>query len=324
MRRSTAPPAQQLGLFGALTPQVAPLSPAPPGLSPQAAALRPAPPGVRLGTSSWSFPGWAGHLWDRPASEEELARTGLAAYAKHPLLRTVGVDRTHYRPMSAPEFAALAAQVPDDFRFLVKAHEDCTLAVFPQHPRYGRRAGLPNDRFLDPAAAADTVVGPWLDGLKEKAGILLFQFAPQPGIEDRFADRLHAFLSRLPPGPRYAVELRNEALYAPAVADAIHSAGAIPGLTVWGRLPPLRIQARRLQADRSPVRLIRWMLPPGVSYEEQRSRLAPFDRLAEPDPDVREQIVEQIREAEEAWVIVNNKAEGCSVLSVVELAGALG
>jgi uncharacterized protein YecE (DUF72 family) len=30
-----------------------------------------------------------------------LARTGLRAYAQHPLLRSVGIDRTYYAPIQA-------------------------------------------------------------------------------------------------------------------------------------------------------------------------------------------------------------------------------
>ena len=42
-----------------------------------------------------------------------LARHGLAAYAHHPLLRTVGVDRTFYRSIPAAEFRAMAAAVAE-------------------------------------------------------------------------------------------------------------------------------------------------------------------------------------------------------------------
>ena len=93
-------------------------APLDPGLVELAAVL---PPNLRLGTSSWTFPGWTGLVWDREYSDPDLSRHGLTAYAKHPLLRTVGIDRSFYRPMTAEQFARHAAQVPDDFRFVVKA-----------------------------------------------------------------------------------------------------------------------------------------------------------------------------------------------------------
>src|SRR5574337_713524 len=79
------------------------------------------PPRLRLGTSSWSYPGWQGLVWEGAHSEQLLARKGLSVYARHPLLRTVSIDRSFYRPLTASDYARYAAQVPGDFRFVVKA-----------------------------------------------------------------------------------------------------------------------------------------------------------------------------------------------------------
>lgn len=77
-------------------------------------------PRIRLGASTWSYPGWAGIVWDEgPYSEAVLAKNGLAAYAQHPLLRCVGLDRSFYRPLTEGQYARYAGQVPDDFRFVV-------------------------------------------------------------------------------------------------------------------------------------------------------------------------------------------------------------
>jgi len=99
----------QLDLFGST-----PASRRSVGPAPQPDAIvdlgRRLPPDVRLGTSSWSFPGWGDLVWDREATPGALARGGLAAYAAHPLLRTVGLDRTYYGPMPREAMAALIAQ----------------------------------------------------------------------------------------------------------------------------------------------------------------------------------------------------------------------
>ena len=52
------------------------------------------PDGIRFGTSSWSFPGWAGLVYTGRRSQTDLAREGLREYATHPLLTTVGIDRS--------------------------------------------------------------------------------------------------------------------------------------------------------------------------------------------------------------------------------------
>ena len=109
-----------------------------------------------------------------------LAREGLAAYARHPLLRAVGVDRTHYAPVEAMELAEYREQVPEEFRFLVKAHEACTLARFPDHARYGAAARPGEYRSSStPVTPRTRWWPPSSKGSGSEAGALLFQFAPQ-------------------------------------------------------------------------------------------------------------------------------------------------
>ncbi|MCB9777279.1 MAG: DUF72 domain-containing protein [Alphaproteobacteria bacterium] len=328
--------AGQVGLFGGQEPTPGRVGPAvvPDALRAVADRL---PETLHLGTSSWTFPGWTGLVYDRPATPAVLARDeGLAAYARHPLFRTVGVDRTHYRPVDAERFAGWRRAVPDDFRFLVKAHDHCTLATFPRHPRHGEQGGRPNARFLDPGYAVDQVVGPWRQGLGRSAGPLLFQFAPQDidamGGPWGFAERLHAFLAALPPlragqGPFYAVEVRNPALLTPAYADVLAAHGAVHCLTVHGAMPGLRTQWRLAGCGRQGAVVVRWMLRRALSYEVARARYAPFDRLVDPDPETRSDLARLARAMADrllpTWIVANNKAEGCSPRTLAALAEAV-
>jgi hypothetical protein len=80
-------------------------------------------------------------------AEALLSRTGLAAYARHPLLRAVSLDRAFSRLLAPDEYAALAAQVPHDFRFVVKAP---ALLTDAQRRDAGTAAPLgDNPGFLD-------------------------------------------------------------------------------------------------------------------------------------------------------------------------------
>jgi len=301
-------------------------APQPPELHALAGKL---PPALHLGTSSWSFPGWAGFVWDREVSEAVLAKDGLSAYARHPLFRTVGVDRTYYAPVTAEVFRNYAEATPSHFRFLVKAAEACVLARFPHHARYGAQRGQENPRFLDAAWATDAVVQPFVEGLGQKGGPLVFQFPPQDvsrlGGEQGFLEHLDRFLGALPRGPLYAVEVRNGALLGANLAAVLQLHGAVPVLSAWGNLPDVERQAGLLSALQQQALVVRWMLPPGVTYEEAKSQFEPFSALAEPDPGTRGRIAHLVRafsrgNVRPAWVIVNNKAEGSSPLSVVELA----
>jgi uncharacterized protein YecE (DUF72 family) len=284
------------------------------------------PRGIYLGGSTWSFPGWAGLVYDREYSQGRLAREGLAAYAQHPLFRAIGVDRTHYAPVAAEELKEYAAAVPEDFRFLVKAHEACTLTRYPDHARYGAQRGQPNNLFLDPVYATQQVVAPFVEGLGEKGGALLFQLAPQDlGVPQGFAAELHAFLSALPRGPVYAVELRNRELLTQDYAEALAAAGACHCHNVYPpRMPDIRIQARLAGTARSPVTIVRWMLAPGMTYETAGRLYAPFNKLAAVDANARRAIAELTRDARAAGrpvlVTVNNNAEGSAPLSIEGLA----
>lgn len=292
-----------------------------------AAAL---PARVRLGTSSWAFPGWQGQVWDRAYDERTLARHGLSAYAAHPLLRTVSLDRGHYAPIPVDELRAYAAAVPGSFRFVVKAHEAISLATYPTHARYGAQRGLPSPHFLDAAYATDVVVGPTIEGLGEKLGVIVFQLAAQKldalGGPLGFATRLHAFLRALPRGPVYAVEVRNAPLQTPALLAALEDAGAVPCLAALDGMPSLPEQVAALGGAPRRALVVRWLLRRGLTYEAAYDRYAPFARLVDVDDATRDDVADLIRSADEATpalVIVNNKAEGSAPATVARLARRL-
>ncbi len=286
------------------------------------------PRSLRMGTSSWAFPGWAGIVYDRPAATGALSRRGLEPYGRHPLLRCVGVDRSFYAPLPASQFEEYAALVPDDFRFVVKADRGLT---FPQFARPADtstgRSYHENRDFLDPHRATATVIEPVVKGLGAKLGALLFQFPPVParavGGAQRFARELGRFLRELPTGIPYAVEVRTRELLVPEVRSAITDAGATLACSVHPSLPAISEQLADDVPSEGPL-IIRWMLGHGQRYEDAKDRYTPFDRLVDPDPTSRGAIAAACLDAAFAgrnvFVVVNNKAEGSSPLSVIELA----
>jgi len=287
-----------------------------------AAAL---PEHLYLGTSSWSFPGWQGIVWAGAESQQRLARHGLAAYASHPLLNGVGLDRTYYQTLPTEEYADYAAVVPEDFRFLVKAHEAVTVSRWPEHDRYGSKRGLDNPLFLDAAYATDEVVAPFAEGLGEKAGPLVFQFAPQDlGSPESFADHLHRFLAALPRGPFYAVEIRNREALTPRYLEALADVGAVHCVNRHPRMPEVDAQARAIAAFDGPAFVCRWMLRPGLTYQGGYRRYHPFDRLVDDDLTTRRALAEialgMAERGKPVFVTANNKAEGCAPLSLFRLA----
>ncbi len=289
------------------------------------------PERLYLGTSSWAFEGWRGLVFAQTAPKSKLSRHGLTAYAQHPLFRSVGLDRTFYAPISGSDFAEYAGMVPDQFRFLVKAHELCTLPVFRSGGRYAQRQGEVNPSFLDPAYAIDQVVRPYLDGLQAKVGPLLFQFPPLSptavGGPQRFAERLQHFLAALPRGPLYAIELRHQGLFTSDYIHALSATNAVHCFNVHPTMPPLPDQFQMAATLGARPLVVRWMLHPSHHYAAAKRRYEPFDRLVDEDLYNRHEIVKLVRFAlatnQSAVVIVNNKAEGSSPLTIQKLAEAL-
>jgi uncharacterized protein YecE (DUF72 family) len=304
------------------------------------------PPSVYLGTSSWSFPGWQDIVYSRHYTEAQLARSGLAAYSQHPILRAVGIDRSFYRPLAVADYARYASQVPEEFRFVVKAPALVSDAVVRSE------RGAPaedNPYFLDPAAASDHFIGPAIEGLGRRAGPLVFQLPPLPREwtqgESAIAtiERIGAMLAGLPRlvddvAPIYAVELRNAELLTPRFVRMLRDHGARLCIGIHARMPPAARQSAALHAmDAAPEEgddwrlkgplVVRWSLASGFRYEEAKSRYAPFDRLLDPDIPTRGTLAHLIHVAlksgQPSFVIANNKAEGSAPLTAIELARAV-
>lgn len=289
------------------------------GLSAVASRL---PARLRMGTSSWTFPGWAGLVYDRDASPATLATHGLAAYAGHPLLRCVGLDRTYYGPVPPAALRHYRDQTPRDFRFVVKADRRL---LFPGGP------GSDPDAFMNPSWARDHVVGPLAEGLGEKLSAILFQFPPMAaevtGGPRGFAERLYRFLEAVPAAAPRVVEIRTAAFLNRDYAQALHHSGSRHGYVVHPEMPDLETQTGVVPPDDAGLTVLRWMLQPGYRYPEAREAWAPFATLQAPDPASRSGVAALVRRSlaagGETMVVVNNKAEGSSPLSVEALARAL-
>jgi uncharacterized protein YecE (DUF72 family) len=287
-----------------------------------------------LGTSSWHFPGWAGLVWDeRPYSESDLSRHGLAAYACHPLLRTVSLDRTFYRAIDAATYAKLARQTPDGFRFVVKAPSEITDAV-----QRAADTGAPlhdNPFFLDPRRALLTAVQPAVDGLGDKLGALVFQISPLSAVWlrnsnallERFGALWRAVVPAMPTSALTAVELRDARMLTPRFTAhlAQHRVRYCVGL--HDRMPPVAGQMQAARAAGAGDFICRWNLQQGLRYNQAKSQWAPFDRLQAPDVQTREAlaraVVAALADGHRAFVTINNKAEGSAPLSVIELARSI-
>jgi hypothetical protein len=102
--------------------------------------------------------------------------------------------------------------VPENVVLGFKVPEDITVETWPKHARYGQRAGLVNEHFLN-TKALDQFFKSRLKRYGKQVGRLIFEFGtfnkktfPTPAD---FLAALDPFLTALPEEFEYAVEIRN-------------------------------------------------------------------------------------------------------------------
>lgn len=305
------------------------------------------PRNVYLGTSSWNFPGWRGIVWSRACALNHLAQQGLQAYAKHPIFRTVGIDRGFYRPLPVSDYAAYARQVPESFRFLVKAPQIVCDSVL--RDRMGRAVHA-NPDYLNADRAMEDFVLPVLEGLGQKAGVLVFEMPniPRHALIERqaqhaaiatMADFFSQIKSRMPTQTvTLAVEMRTRVLLTPRWVKEMVSTGVRPVISLHPSMPNIMRQTDMLRLFDAPgVQegpwqaagdiVVRWSLAAGGTYAGLKQDWAPFDRVQQEDIVAREGIVWLLRLAKasgvRAFVVANNKAEGCAPLTMRAIAQSL-
>jgi uncharacterized protein YecE (DUF72 family) len=282
------------------------------------------PAGLFFGTSSWSFPGWTGIVYSRPRSTSELARDGLREYARHPLLRTVGIDRSYYAPLPVADLTAYREQLPDGFRCCIKAPSAVT--AYTLGPPGSREQHNPD--FLSIDRLVEDLLAPLDTAFRDRTGPIILEFPPfarRARLEaDAFLDRLDFFLTYLPREFEYAIELRDRSMLTERYRTLLSRHNVAHTYNMWSAMPMPGEQAAVIPPEDPPFSVVRLLLKPGTWYEDQREAFRPFDRLQAPDDAMRRDVVSvagrALQRQKRVYILVNNKAEGCSPLTIVELA----
>jgi len=182
---------------------------------------------LSVGTSGFSYVEWRG-----PFYPEDLPASGrLAWYAGR--LSAVEINNTFYRLPKRGVLETWASQVPETFRFAVKASRRIT------HHKRLADAGDETRYLLEVTQA----LGPRL-------GAILFQLPPNLKLD---LERLERFLELLPAATRAAFEFRHPSWRDPAVLERLHerchawvvnddAAGVAPDLLVTAPWAYLRLR----------------------------------------------------------------------------------
>jgi uncharacterized protein YecE (DUF72 family) len=284
------------------------------------------PAGVRFGSSSWNYPGWQGLVYHRDYGVKGAAARMLEEYAAFPLFRTVGIDSSFYTPPTESVLAAFAAHLPAGFPCVSKVWNGITAHSFSQ-AQDRKRAGQANPDFLDPDLFLEAVYQPYQRHFADHAGPFIFELqaiARGSGVTPQgFADRLDRFFSALPREGQYAVEVRNEEFLTPMYFAVLREHGVAHVFNSWTRMPSIGDQLDLPGSISGPFLVARALLRPGRSYEEAVDAFAPYDRIREPIPELRRDLIRLIQTSVAtripAYILVNNRAEGSAPLTIAEV-----
>jgi uncharacterized protein YecE (DUF72 family) len=278
--------------------------------------------GVYFGTSSWKYEGWLGSIYarDRYFTRGKFSRKKFEAECLREYAETfpvVGGDFSFYQFPTPEYWAKLFHGLPPTFAFGLKVPEEITVKRWPGHARYGARAGLPNERFLD-LAHFDRAFTKLLEPHRGHVAVLMFEFGTfdptdYPNVAD-FIESLEKFIRALPAGWRYAIEIRNKEYLVPDYFAALARYNVAHVFNAWTWMPRIADQIALAHAFTADFAVVRALLPKGRTYERAVEELAPYQKIQQPDIPARDamrQIVERAqRVGQRAYLFVNNRLEG--------------
>ena len=169
---------------------------------------------IRLGTSGWSYADWVGPFFPEGTKSAQYLRE----YARK--LNTVEIDSTFYGIPKAGTVERWSRETPAHFEFAAK---------FPQRVTH---EGALRDSIDEARSFVERMAL-----LGDKLGPLLLQF-PYGFKSDSHAD-LDALLAALPPGYRYAVEVRHKSWLKDAFYDMLRAHGVALALIDHPWMPVL-------------------------------------------------------------------------------------
>ena len=283
--------------------------------------------GVFVGTSSWKYEGWLNQLYTPgryeyrgKVAQKRFEQNCLSEYSE--VFKTVCVDAAYYTFPSEKYLEGLVSQVPSDFRFGMKVTDEITVKKFPNLPRFGIRAGRPNENFLNADLFNRAFLKP-CEKIRQNIGVLMFEFSrfyPSDYEHGRdFVADLDRFLGNLPKGWPYAIEMRNKNWLAPEYFACLAKHGIAHVFNSWDAMPPVSEQMALPGSRTNPDLLAaRFLLKPGRKYEEAVRSFQPYSAIKEVNQDARKAIAALIKLAlaatggdlVKALIFINNRLEG--------------
>jgi uncharacterized protein YecE (DUF72 family) len=288
--------------------------------------------GVLIGTSSWKYPGWRGLLYDESRyvyrgkfAQTRFEKNCLTEYAE--VFKTVCIDAAYYTFPTQKYIEGLTARVPPDFQFALKVTDEITIKKFPNLPRFGHRAGNPNEHFLNAALFAGAFTRP-CEPFRQNIGLLMFEFSRFYSSDYEhgrdFIGDLDKFLAALPKGWPYGVEMRNRQWLVPEYFNCLSKHGVTHIFNSWEAMPPVSEQAAMTGSrTNSELTAARFLLKPGRKYEEAVKTFHPYNAVKEKNEEARaagRKLISEGKAAKKKTLIyVNNRLEGNALETIAAM-----
>ncbi|MBN2088434.1 DUF72 domain-containing protein [candidate division KSB1 bacterium] len=283
---------------------------------------------VRWGTSTWTFEGWKNQIYFKTyKNKKEFNHASLAEYCAYPLFGIIGMDLWYYRAPSEKDLEEYAPYIPADFPLGINVFSDMTVFRWPQLSAYGAKAGCLNTNFLNAGLFINEFLPPFEKVFKTQPLIFIFELMnvlqnDLPGEVHEFSGILDGFLAKLPPNHRYAVEVRNKKFIDPIYFNVLNKYGVAHCYNQWAYQHSIGTQLKTGGLTKNFV-VVRALQPAGWGHSQSENFFKPFDRLKLIQPDIREDILQLIRQVLEnqvyAYIIINNRLEGNAPGTIQEL-----
>lgn len=283
---------------------------------------------VYVGTSSWKYEGWLDQIYTRERyysrgrfSQKRFEETCLREYAE--VFPAVCGDFSFYQFPSEAYWRKLFEPVPSHLLFAFKVPEEITVRQWPSHARYGPRAGLANESFLNPRVFEEGFAAP-LAPYRQRVAALLFEFGtfPRSCYEsvDGFLTDLDPFLAALPPGYRYAVEIRNREFLVPEYLQCLRRHNVAHVFTAWARMPGIARQLDQPDVFTADFTVARALLREGRAYERAVEAFSPYREIRDENPETRQALKELVgaglKTRRPTFLFVNNRLEGNAPMTI--------
>jgi uncharacterized protein YecE (DUF72 family) len=207
--------------------------------------------------------------------------------------------------------------------------DEITLKKFTSLPRFGARAGKPNDNFLNADLFGSAFVKTF-EPFQKNIGMFIFEFSKfyptdyQLGRD--FVADLDRFLGGIPKGWRYGVEIRNKHFLKPDFFAVLARHGVAYVFNSWTEMPPVSEQLQIPESITNPEFAgARFLLKPGRKYQEAVDTFSPYDQIKESNTDARSAGAQLISGRElrktlrQLFLYVNNRLEGNALLTIMAM-----